>query len=82
MVLYSRVTPFGFVDPSTATEEDMFYGEEVSLGSAGDEKQALEEAEVLRKMFRESKLIQTRGFGSKEQAVEMAKLLFGENIDE
>jgi len=82
MVLYSRVTPFGFVNPATATEEDMFYGEEVDLGSENDERDALSQAEVLRKLFRDSKDIQTRGFGSKEQAVDMAKLLFGEKIDE
>ena len=28
-LVYSRITPFGFIDLATATDEDKFYGEEV-----------------------------------------------------
>lgn len=75
-LLYSRVTPFGFVNPETATDEDMFYAEvvEVENGEA-----VLSRAEELRGMFAASASIQTQGFGSAEQAVDMAALLIGDN---
>jgi hypothetical protein len=74
-LLYSRVTPYGFVDPATAKDEDKFYAEEVSLGSAAAEKSALRKAEALRAVFVQSQAIQTRGFGSQEQAHDMAEVL-------
>jgi hypothetical protein len=71
-LLYSRVTPFGFIDPATATDEDLFYGEEVSVPN---EAAVLKKAEALRTLFAQSGSIQTRGFDSQSQAVEMAEML-------
>jgi hypothetical protein len=76
MLIYSRVTPFGFIDPTTATDEDNFYGEEVSLeGSNYDEEAVLAQAERLRALLAESSSVQTMGFDSQSQAFEMANLL-------
>jgi hypothetical protein len=72
-LIYSRVTPFGFIDPATATDEDRFYGEEVEVENTG----ILKTAEYLRGLFAESATIQTRGFGSQEQAKDMEALLRG-----
>ena len=73
-LLYSRVTPFGFIDPDTATDEDLFYGEEVSLAE-GDEIAVLAAAEKLRGLIAQSGSIQTTGFDSQSQAQEMAEVL-------
>jgi len=77
MLIYSRVTPFGFINPENATDEDKFYGEEVELAEA-DEAAVLAQAESLRELFAVSGSIQTTGGTSQEQAVEMAALL--ENV--
>jgi hypothetical protein len=74
MLIYSRVTPFGFIDPANATDEDRFYGEEVELADA-DEEAILATAENLRTLFATSGSIQTTGGSSQDQAVEMAAVL-------
>ena len=73
--MYSRVTPYGFVNPATATDEDHFYAEEVKLASAAEEKSVLKKAEALRAVYVKSQEVQQRGFGSQEQAIQMAEVL-------
>lgn len=70
-LIYSRVTPFGFIDPKTATDEDMFYGEEVEVDNAS----VLATAEYLRGLWASSSSIQTQGFDSQSQARDMEELL-------
>jgi hypothetical protein len=72
MILYSRHTPFGFINPENATDEDRFYAEEVEVE---DEAGALAVAEKLREFFAASGTIQTRGFDSQSQAIEMHDML-------
>lgn len=74
-ILYSRVTPFGFIDPEQATDADMFYAETVEVPDGYDAAELLASAERLRGLYAESAAIQTRGFESAAQAVEMARLL-------
>lgn len=76
-LVYSRVTPFGFINAANATDEDLFYGEEVVLGDEFDEEAVLGQAERLRGLFAESGSLQTTGGDSQSQAVEMAALLQG-----
>lgn len=75
-LVYSRVTPFGFINSATATDEDLFYGEEVTLEGV-DEDAVLGQAERLRGLYAESGALQTTGGDSQQQAIEMAELLQG-----
>jgi len=74
-LMYSRNTPYGFIDSASALPEDLFYGEEVTLGSAAEEARVLAIAEKLRETYARCEVIQTAGFGSQEQAIEMAEVL-------
>lgn len=74
-LIYSRVTPFGFINPANATEEDNFYGEPVELQDEKQERHVLAAAEYLRGKLAESASLQTRGFDSQAQAVEMVEVL-------
>jgi hypothetical protein len=73
-VLYSRRTPFGFVDEANATDEDMFYAERVDFDAA-TEKQVLKIAQALRDMLNSTDNVQKHGLDSQAQAEEMAVLL-------
>lgn len=73
-LIYSRHTPFGFIDPENASDADMFFGEEVELDDDTAEK-VLEVAEALRALWAASASIQSRGFDSQSQAEEMAETL-------
>ena len=74
-LMYSRITPFGFIDPKTATDEDNFYGEIVTLDNEAEEIAALRAAEKLRGMVAVSGAIQTGGLDSQSQAIDMAEAL-------
>lgn len=73
-LLYSRNSPFGFVDPATATENDMFYAEEVDLPTKVA-TEVLEIAERLRGAVAMSMSIQANGLGAQSSALEMAEAL-------
>lgn len=74
-LLYSRNTPYGFIDAASAQPEDLFYGEEVTLSSKAEEKRVLAIAEKLRATWASCEVIQTAGFDSQSQATEMAEVL-------
>jgi hypothetical protein len=80
-VLYSRRTPFGFVDEGDATDEDMFYAEKVDFDAA-TEKRVVEIAAQLRDMLRRTDNVQKHGLDAQAQAEEMAVLLKRVNIND
>lgn len=72
---YSRVTPYGFIDPATATDEDKYYAEVVTVPADLDGADVLAQAELLRSIYAESSKMQKEGLDSQSQAETMARLL-------